>query len=73
MERVKNFNQKGEKTMKKSIIVLIALFALVVGGLYTTFAQLDNLKPETAEHTSMNPFPYEMPDFIPDPMPVMPW
>ena len=53
--------------MKKTIIILIALMALTVGGLYTTFAQLDNVEAENREYTSINPFPYEMPDIVMDP------
>ena len=54
--------------MKKTIFFLIALLALAVGGLYTTFAQLDNVEGETTEHTSINPFPYEMPNVVMNPM-----
>jgi hypothetical protein len=54
--------------MKKTIIILIALLAFAVGGLYTTFAQLDNVEGETTEHTSINPFPYEMPNVVMNPM-----
>ncbi len=54
--------------MKKTIIVLITLIALTMGGLYNTLAQLDNVEPETTEHTSATPFPHEMPDIIVDPM-----
>ena len=54
--------------MKKTIIILIASLAVAVGGLYTTFAQLDNVEGETTEHTSINPFPYEMPNVVMNPM-----
>ena len=54
--------------MKKTIIILIALLALSLGGLYTTLAQLDNVEAETTEHTSINPFPYEMPNVVMNPM-----
>ena len=54
--------------MKKTIIILIASLALAVGGLYTTFAQLDNVEGETTEHTSINPFPNEMPNVVMNPM-----
>ena len=53
--------------MKKTIIILIALLALTVGGLYTTFAQLD-IEAETTDYTSINSFPYEMPNIVIDPM-----
>ncbi len=55
--------------MKKTIIILITLIALAMGGLYSTFAQLGNVEAETTEHTSINPFSYEMPDVIMSPMP----
>ena len=58
--------------MKKTIIFLIALLALAVGGLYTTFAQLDNVEGETTEYTSINPFPYEMPNVVMNPMSGVP-
>jgi hypothetical protein len=54
--------------MKETIIILIALLALTVGGLYTTFAQLGNVEAENIEYTSINPFPYEMPNIVIDPM-----
>jgi hypothetical protein len=54
--------------MQKTIIVLITLIALAMGGLYSTFAQLGNVEAETTEHTSVNSFPYEMPDVIMSPM-----
>ena len=58
--------------MKKTIIVLITLIALAMGGLYSTLAQFGNVEAETTEHTSINPFSYEMPDVIMSPMPGVP-
>ena len=58
--------------MQKTIIVLITLIALAMGGLYSTFAQLGNVEAETTEHTSMNAFPYEMPNVVVDPMSGIP-
>ena len=58
--------------MKKTIIVFIILIAVTIGGLYSTFAQLGNVEAETTEHTSINPFSYEMPDVIMSPMPGVP-
>lgn len=54
------------------IIILLLLITIALGGLYTTLTQLDNVEPETADHASMNPFPYELPDFAIDPMSEVP-
>ena len=55
--------------MKKTIIILIALLSLGMlgGGLYTTLANLNSAEPEMSDYTSMNAFPYEMPDLVIDP------
>ena len=59
--------------MKKIIIILTLLCILVLaGGLYNTLAQLSAVESETASHANMNPFLYEMPDVVVDPMPGIP-
>ncbi len=56
--------------MKKIFVILMVLivFGIIGGGLYNTLAKLDVVDEEVSECASMNPFPYEMPDVVMDPM-----
>ena len=57
--------------MKKTIIILITLLSLCLlgGGLYSTPANLGIITPEGNEYAVINPFPYEMPEVVIDPVP----
>jgi flagellar basal body-associated protein FliL len=68
-ESHKHLTKREEEIMKQIIIIIMVLFTLcLAGGMYNTLAQLDNVEPETADHAYMNPFPYEMPNVVVDPM-----
>ena len=56
--------------MKKTLTILMILITLsmIGGGLYNTLANLDAVEEEASEYASMNPFPYEIPDVVIDPM-----
>jgi len=58
--------------MKKLLIILIVLFTITLGAMYNTSAQLGNVKEGTTYVVCMNPFNYEMPYVVVDPMPVIP-
>jgi len=59
--------------MKKVGIILTVLLTFgLVGGLYYAFAQLDRAESETAELVNTNPFPYDMPDVVMSPVPLVP-
>ena len=55
--------------MKKifTILIVLIVFGMIGGGLYTTLANLDAVEEEVIEYAAMNPFPYEMPDVVMDP------
>ena len=56
--------------MKKVFTILMVLIALgmIGGGLYTTLANLDTGEEEVGETAAIDPFPYEMPDVVMDPV-----
>jgi len=55
--------------MKKIIIILSILFTFIlVGGLYGTLTQPDEVETVTVEQVYMNQFPDPMPDMILHPM-----
>ncbi len=54
------------------IILPIILIAIVLGGLYNTLAQLDNIEPAATDHAYTNPYPYEMPNVVMSPMVGLP-
>ncbi len=59
--------------MKKAALILTVLIILgLVGGLYYAFAQLDKAEQEPAELVTTNPFPYDMPEVIMHPVPLVP-
>lgn len=58
--------------MKKLIIMLIVLFTITLGAMYNTPAQLGNVKQGTTCTVGMNPFNYEMPYLVINPMPGIP-
>ena len=58
--------------MKKIILTLIIFFTIILGALYNTPAQLANLNQGTTYAVGMDPFNYEMPYVVIDPMPAIP-
>ncbi len=58
--------------MKKLIISLIVLFTITLGAMYNAPAQLGNVKQGTTHAVAMNPFNYEMPYVVVDPMSLIP-
>ena len=56
--------------MKKILIIFTVVFIVgTVGGvLYTTIAKIDAAEEAKKEYAATNPFPYEMPDVVMDPM-----
>jgi hypothetical protein len=50
------------------IIIPLLLIAIVLGGLYTTLAQLGNIAPVATDRAYTNSYPYEMPTIVMSPM-----
>ena len=50
------------------IIIPLLLIAIVLGGLYTTLVQLDNIIPVATDHSYINTYPYEMPNVVMSPV-----
>ena len=58
--------------MKKTALILLVLLTLgLMGGLYYAFAQFDKAETASTELADVNPFPYEMPDVIINPIPLV--
>ena len=59
--------------MKKTALILIALLTLgLMGGLYYAFAQFDKAESARTELKDAHSFPYEMPNVLIHPMPLVP-
>ena len=58
--------------MKKITIILIVLCTIILGVLYKAPAQLANLKQRTTCAAGMDPFNYETPNAVIDPMIAVP-
>ena len=58
--------------MKQLIIILIVLFTITLGALYNTPAQIGNVKQGTTFAVGADPFNYEIPYVVIDPMPAIP-
>ncbi len=63
---------KVNLSSKSLIIILIVLFTITLGAMYNTPTQLGNVKQGTTYAVGMNPFNYEMPYVVVDPMSLMP-
>ena len=58
--------------MKNVVVVLMIVFTMsLVGGLYNTLAQLDNVQQETTDYAQMKKIPYIIPDVVLSPMTVV--
>ena len=51
-----------------TILMVLIVFGMIGGGLYNTLDKLDAVEEEVSDCASMNPFPYEMPDVVMDPV-----
>ena len=63
---------REDHTVKKLVALLMILFTIsLAGGLYHTFAQLDNVGQETIDNAFAEQFYHAMPDIILNPTPVV--